>query len=329
LQTDAGRIPAGWRGPVLGCSLLLGCALHGLAHAWSPDADTRKPAASAEIHLLAKRLQDAPVALRSDFALAVLSELIPAYRQEASRARSEFRRASTAGDAPRWASAVDALVRDMQRLLDGLLPETPVQVSAQDAETLYVIVDGSPVLLAGPRVNEKARLEQRVLERFCSRNDCHDLMGDRQSERSPAAYPESAALWRFNDPAGPVCASGDGLELQFRDDSNLQEKRTACTALLAELNVLETQLRGMVGSGKTVDWNRLAIQPTAGSELQRIVVNGEGDYVLMSLPTLERAHRLFVQVLPWLAARVGDKRYNLVILNTETKLGLPALAGDF
>jgi len=303
--------------------------MHGLAFARPLSAHTAEPAASADIHRLAKRLQDAPVALRSDFALAVLSELIPAYRQEASQARSEVRRASRSGDTPRWAAAVDALVRDMQRLLDGLLPDTPVQVSAQDAETLYVIVDGSPVLLAGPRVNEKAQLEQRVLERFCSRNDCHDLMGDRQVETSPTGYADSAALWRFNDPAGPVCASGDGLELQFRDDSNLQEKRTACTALLAELNVLANQLRGMVGSGKTVDWNRLAIQPTAGTELQRIVVNGEGDYVLMSLPALQRAHRLFVQVLPWLAARVGDKRYNLVILNTETKLGLPALAGDF
>lgn len=279
--------------------------------------------------MLGERLQSAPLALRSDFALAVLSELIPVYRREAVRARSDFQRASMKADSSRWAAAVDALVREMQLLLDGLLPETPVQVSAPDAQTLYVIVDGSPVLLTGPRVNENTLLEQRVLERFCSRNDCNDLIGDRQHEASVGGHSESAALWRFNDPAGPVCASGDGLELQFRNDSKLQEKREACAQIIAELNVLANRLRSTIRRGKTVDWNRLVIQATSGTDLQRVVLNGEGDYVLMSLPSLQRAHTLFVQTLPWLAARVGDKRYNLVILNTDTKLGLPALAAGY
>lgn len=279
--------------------------------------------------MLGERLQRAPLALRSDFALAVLSELIPVYRREAVRARSDFQRASMKADSSRWAAAVDALVREMQLLLDGLLPDTPVQVSAPDAQTLYVIVDGSPVLLTGPRVNENTLLEQRVLERFCRRNDCNDLIGDRQHEVSVAGHSESAALWRFNDPAGPVCASGDGLELQFRNDSKLQEKREACAQIIAELNVLANRLRSTIRRGKTVDWNRLVIQATSGTDLQRVVLNGEGDYVLMSLPSLQRAHTLFVQTLPWLAARVGDKRYNLVILNTDTKLGLPALAAGY
>jgi hypothetical protein len=136
-------------GRLRGWCLLLCCALGGLASARPLPADTGQLAASENIHLLAKRLQDAPLALRSDFALAVLSELIPVYRREAVRARSEFQRTSTHRDSSRWAAAVDALVLDMQRLLDGLLSGTPVQVSAQDIQTLYVIVDGNPVLLSG------------------------------------------------------------------------------------------------------------------------------------------------------------------------------------
>jgi hypothetical protein len=126
-----------------------------------------------------------------------------------------------------------------------------------------------------------------------------------------------------------VCASGDGLELQFRNDANLQEKREACAQIIVELNVLANRLRSMLRTGKTVDWNRLVIQPTSGTDLQRVVLNGDGDYVLMSLPSLGKAHTLFVQTLPWLAARVGDKRYNLVILNADTKLGLSALAAGY
>ena len=232
-------------------------------------------------------------------------------------------------DSSRWTVAVDALVRDLQQLLEELLPETPVQVSAQHAEALCVIVNGSPVLLAGPRASEKAALEQRVLERFCGRNDCSDLAGDRRSRISAAERAGSPALWRFNDPAGPVCASGDGLELQFRNDANLEQKREACTRIMAELNVLENWLRGRIRNGQTVDWNRLAIESGTGTNLQRIVLNGQGDFVLMSLLALEKAPKLFVQVLPWLAARVADKRYNLVILNAGPKLGLPALASGF
>jgi len=323
LQNDAGHISRGSRGFVLRCCLLLCAALGCLALARPSLADAGQLAASEAIDRLAKRLQGAPLALRSDLARAVLSELILAYGQEAIRARSEFRRTSFPAGSSRWTVAVDALVRDLQRLLEGLSPQTPVQVSAQGVQTLYVIVDGNPVLLIGPRADENRLLEQRVLERFCSRNDCDDLIGDRQSKASVAGHSGSPALWRFSDPAGPVCASGDGLELQFRNDVYLEEKREACTRIMAELDRLANRLRNGIESGKTVDWNRLAIDSTTGANLQRIVLNGEGDYVVMSLPSLARANKLFVQVLPWLAARVGEKRYNLVILNADTKLGLP------
>ena len=325
-QSDAGHICRGSRGLALCCCLLLCGALGCLALARPSLADVRQLAAADTIDLLAKRLQDAPMVLRSDFARAVLSEVILAYGQEASRARSEFRRTSFHTDSSRWTAAVDALVRDLQRLLEELLPSTPVQVSAQDAEALYVIVNGNPVLLAGPRAIENAALKQRVIDRFCSRNDCNDLIGDTQSQAAVAEHPESTALWRFDDPGGPVCASGDGLELQFRSDANLEEKREACTRIMAELNLLANWLRSGIRNGKTVDWTRLGMHPTTGTDLQRIVLNGEGDYVLMSLPALQKAQKLFSQILPWLAARVGDKRYNLVILNADTKLGLQDLA---
>jgi hypothetical protein len=278
------------------------------------------------MYLLARRLEAAPPALRSDFALAVLSELIQAYRREADRARAESRPTQPGGGLSRWAVAVDALVLDLKRLRDGLVADTQVQINTRDARTLHLIVDGSPVLLNGPVTGGESLLEQRVLERFCSRNDCNDILEEQWLAAPASAMPDARPLWRFSDYTGPVCASGDGLELQFRDASNLEQKRAACRRILAELNTLVRGLRTEVSSGTTVDWNRLAILPAVGAAPRRIVLNESGDHVLMSVPALAGARRLFEQVLPWLAAKVAYKRYNLVVLNADTKLGLAASA---
>jgi hypothetical protein len=305
-----------------GCLVL--CALPGqLAAASRLVAYDGQAAVPSDIHRLAARLTDAPEPLRADFALAALSELIVAYRWEAHRARAEIRRGQGGRDLSRWSRAVEGMVADLQRLVDNLSPETPVSVSTLYADTVYLIVDGNPVLLTGPRKHEDAALERRVLERFCGRNDCSDLMEQEQVARPAPAKSGATPLWRFGDAAGPVCASGDGLELQFQNAFELNKKREACTRIVAELNSLAMALKRKIGSGIRIDWNRLAIRPDPGANVEHIVLNADGDYLLMSVPSLEQSQKLFRLVLPWLAAKVAGTPYNLVVLNTERLLILP------
>lgn len=275
------------------------------------------------VHLLAARLKDAPLEARADFALVALSELIEAYGRESARARAELRRTGGNSDLSRWVRAVDGLVQELQGVLDAISSETPVQISGRDAGTVYLIVDGIPVVLSGPRVADRADLEQRVLDRFCSRNYCDDLFENEPAHAPSPAKPESHPLWRFSDQGGPVCATGDGLELQFRNASNLRRKREICSRVVAELNSLITALRGSISEGKPVEWEYLAIRPDPGTDLQRVVFNVDGDYLLLPLPALSAEQQFFAASLPWVAARVEDRRYNLVILNAEEKLGLP------
>jgi len=274
------------------------------------------------VPLLAARLEDAPLELRADFAQAALSELIEAYSREADRARAELRRTGGNRDLSRWVRAVDALIRELQGLLDALGPDTPVQIMGRDAQTVYLIVDDNPVLLSGPRASDRAMLEQRVLERFCSRNYCDDLFEDHLPHAVDSVTREPPPLWRFSDQGGPVCTSGTGLELQFRSASDLKRKRELCTQVVAELNSLITALRDSVSDGKPVEWAYLAIHPDPGTDLQRVVFNAGGDYLLLPFPSLSGAQQFFTASLPWVAARVEDKRFNLVILNAEEKLGL-------
>jgi len=276
------------------------------------------------VHVLAAHLKDAPLEERADFALVALSELIEAYSRETAQARAELLRTDGNRDLPRWVRAVDDLILELQGLLDALSPETPVQIIERDAETVYLIVDGSPVLLNGPRISDRAMLEQRVAERFCSRNYCDDLFEDELPHATALATLESPTLWRFSDQGGPVCASGDGLELQFRSAFDLGHKREICTRMVAELNSLITALRTNISNGKPVEWEYLAIDPGPGTDLQQVIFNAAGDYLLLSLPSLSGAEQFLRASLPWVEARVEDKRYNLVIINAEEKLGLPA-----
>jgi len=303
--------------------LWLCCASGAAAPAGELTMDSGQLQKERNVHRLAAHLKDAPLEARADFALVALSELIEAYSRESERARAELRSRSGNRDLVRWVRAVDALIRELQGLLDALGPETPVQISGRDAQTVYLIVDGSPVLLSGPRASDGTTLEQRVVERFCSRNYCDDFFED-ELPRAPASVTlESPPLWRFSDQGGPVCASGDGLELQFRSASNLRQKRETCTRAVAELNSLITALRGSISEGKPVEWRYLAIHPDSGTDLQRVVLNAGGDYLLLPLPSLSGAQQFFAAALPWVAARVEDRRYNLVILNAEERLGLP------
>jgi hypothetical protein len=278
---------------------------------------------SPDIHDLATGLADAPGPLRADFAHAALSELIQAYQRESHRARAEWQQGATDRELLRWSRAVDGLVADLQRLADNLTAETPVALRATDVGPVSLVVGGHPVLLSGPRSGEQPSLEQRVLQRFCSRNDCREWRrADSAAGTTPVVAVEPT-LWRFADAAGPVCATGDGLEFQFRSTVDLNAKREACGRVVAELNAMSYALQRKIDGGTPVDWNRLAIYPASGTPLQRVVLNADGDYLLLPAPALQHSRALFRLVLPWLAAKVAGKRYNLVVLNTERLLMLP------
>lgn len=302
---------------VSGFLLVCGPPWRALAAARLTDYTGSRPVSAADVQDLTAYLRDAPDALRADFALAALTELVEVYSIEVARARAEPGGRSANPDLRRWVRAVEGMLDDLQGLLDTLTPETPVSVSTLHDGTVYLVVDGDPVLLSGPRPGENAALEHRVLQRFCSRNDCGELVDafDAQISRTYTAGAQVSPVWRFGDAAGPVCATGDGLEFQFDDTQGLGEKRAACQRIVSELNVLAAALAEQVQAGIAPDWSRLAIRSTGSDSLQSVVVNAAGDTLLLPLPALAQTPEVFRLVLPWLAAKVDGRRYNLVVLH--------------
>ena len=59
--------------------------------------------------------------------------------------------------------------------------------------------------------------------------------------------------------------------------------------------------------GRTIDWDRLEIQPTPSRPEHMLQLNTVGDTVLVTVPLLYRSAGLFRQVLPWVRQRVTEQ----------------------
>jgi len=300
--------------------LLLCCLPTHPATARQPAQDTTPAPAASQINRLAAALVDAPAALRADFAVAAITEMVADYNAEASRARRETRGRDREHDLARWSGAVDAYAAELTATAENITAETPIRVTIGADTSISLDIDGKPVLVSSPRVREQSRFEERVLNRFCAQYPCEDLIAEyHPPQPAPAAARDTETVWSFSQQAGPACSTSDGLEFQFRDMKNLGEKRESCARIVSELNALAAALAWHIANGTRVDWNRLAIQAPPGDEEEhRVELNAGGDTIRLPLPALAAATPLFELVRPWLAAKAaGQPHYRLVVLNAD------------
>ena len=276
---------------------------------------------------LALALTDAPGNLRADLARSALLELSAAHTVEAGSARHDLQRAPHNADLRRWLAAIEQLASEHASLAAAITATTPIDLRIGPDRIVQLIVAGTPVMLSGPRPSAQAALEQRVLDRYCSLHLCEPaaiagVSGPAVATTVSGPMPEGDAggtHWSFS-PAGPVCATADGLEFQFENADELRRKRNVCTALVTELNRLADALVEQSASGVAVDWNALAIAAGGDGELYRITLNAGGAEIFLRIPALASLPELVSMVRPWLAARVQGQRYHLVILNAGRQM---------
>lgn len=297
--------------PVLFC-LVLG--IEGM-----PGPAMAEQAPVTQLVRLAGSLRNAPDPVRMDFAWLAITEMVAIYKEEAVRARRESRHSGRARDGARWAAAVDAYAAEIREIADGLTTATPVGITIGAGNSVLVYVAGRPVSVTGAISGQQAIYEQRVIERFCALYSCDQLLEEFHLP-APESEPvdrDTSVHWSFSQHAGPACVTSDGLELQFRDMSDLRKKRLACERAVADLYALAVSIGRQKSSGTRIDWNGLVIDELPGGERHQVTLNAEGDSVRLELPALAQTPELFRRVRPWLAARVSGNHYRLVVLNVE------------
>ena len=273
------------------------------------------------LNQLASGLIDAPEPLRADFARIAINELVTVYAREAQHARHDIQQGSSDRDLWRWVTAVEGLASELEAIAGTVTPATPVEVVIDQTGSVYLIIDERPLLLGGPVPGEQASLEYRMVERFCNLNLCSELYLDINIERQQTTPGHLEPQWSFSQQAGPSCGTRDGLEFQFQDTSNLKKKRDACARIINELDTLASRIASEVASGTRIDWNSVTIRPHPEKEQHKVILNNAGSVLWLSLPTLASNQNLLRMVRPWLVARVGGSRYNLVVVNAERVMG--------
>jgi hypothetical protein len=268
---------------------------------------------------IARIVQDSPLPMRRDFAWLAITEMAAMYTAEANRARLEARHTARAGDAARWAAAVDDYAARMKAMADSITSATPIEIVIGANRSINLYVGGEPVIVTGAISGQQAGYEQQVMEQFCVLYLCERLLAELN-----LPVPETAAImkkragnaayWSFSQHAGPVCMTDDGLEFQFREAAGIRKKRAVCSQIVAELYDLVAALARRHSQGILVDWGALEISPTAGSEGNKVVLNTLDDMRLF-LPGLAASKDLFRIVRPWLAARAQGREFHLVVLN--------------
>ncbi len=268
---------------------------------------------AGELQRLAPAVSQAAPTVRSDFAASALHEMATAYADEASRARID-----TGTHLARWADAVDSYANELWRIADSITDAASIEIRVGAGSDVEVIIDGTTVVISGPRPQLQLSFEQDILASFCAQQPCAALLAEFQPPHYAMAAPDSTIEWTFSEYSGPICGNDQGLEFQFLDTQNLAHKREACARVIAELEHLALEIRRHRAAGVRVDWDHLAIYASAPEPQQRVELNRDGDSLLMSVPALAAATRLFVLVKPWLAARASGKPLRQVVINADT-----------
>ena len=296
--------------------LLLNCLNPRPVQASGPPPEKPRAVATRQINQLAAALTDAPESMRADFAVAAIAEMIADYNAEADRARRESHTHIRDRDLRRWTVAVDAYAAELTAIANSVTPDTPVRVTIGAANGISLDIDGKPVLVSSPRAREESAFEQRIMDRFCNRYPCDDLIAEYRPPQTLAATSDTRTYWSFSQQAGPSCSTGDGLEFQFQDMTDIGSKRKACERIVNELNTLGLAISTLLAEGRRIDWNRLAIHTLPGEEEQLVELADNGSSIRLPLPALSRTTRLFELVRPWLEAKVaGQPEYRLVLIN--------------
>lgn len=295
--------------------LLAGCISLCLAHplqAVQPAA----PEPTTRFQRTVQHLQEAAPELRSEFAAIALSSMASAYAKEAQLAREQARKAGKSSHLWAWSVKVDRYADQMSLLLEDVELGLPVRLTLAGEKSLTVVVADRTIILSHPRLNEQSAFEQDILRVFCTSNSCGDVSPE---EGLNAPIPVSSAQirpdWTFN--AQQSLCTYRGITVRFNSTQNMANARLICEQLLQEILVLTEELAWQQRHAVTIEWDRLALQPTPHSPEHRVQINTLGDTVLVTIPMLYRSSALLAQILPWIRQTVDGQQGISVVLDAD------------
>lgn len=292
---------------IVACWLLLGCCGYGSLATGNQPGD---------IGHLALSLAHQPEA-KAAFAVDALTELAASLRTELAMARQEAVSLDDDRSLWRWVRSVEGYTAQIQSLANSIDVGTPVSLAVGKDNNLFIRVRGQSIMLSAPRRELQSSLEQMVIDRFCSHHPCAESLQSRATA-THAGVAAAQPRWSFGDSGGPLCASDDGIVLQFDSASKLGSKREFCQQLVSELRAIALAVKRQRQRGVRVELDALKIYAIPTLAEHQLDVNSAGDSVQLILPLSYAMPRILLVARPWIRARAEGRRAKLELADAES-----------
>jgi hypothetical protein len=254
----------------------------------SPEVLAREVKLQAEpMTLLARSMATADALARWDFADTLLDVLIDTYQDELATAFDEnLTSPSRKAKLARWQAATALLMEDLvdARLL--LSEGAPFDIQVDSTDQVLLFVDQKPIAFSAPRPDTEATMTRRVVEDYCSRNDC--TVVDARDRVARGDTPQATGNWLLRQGRLPTYEVGSTLRCRFPDLSQRARKAQACMLAAADIDDLRAAIASATRRGYAVDWAQLAKRrQRTGMEIAIPLVEG-GRFVRLTFRLITR-----------------------------------------
>jgi len=270
-----------------------------------------------------------PSSQRAEFARTAILTMAEEYSQEIGKARrypdpDPKRRLKQA----RWSSATLKYLHGLYATADSIDEFAMVDVIAGPGGSVQVLVDGMPVVLSGPHIGDPNDLGRKIVREYCRSREC-SFAGLAQHHATGELYmppDDTRSGWSFRDGRGSTYETADGLHFMFASTHDRKLKQQAAMALVHDLRTLAATLKEISAQGYIIDWEAVRLESTSIAGEHRVVVNPNGGFVLLHLPSLGRSPSALRSSLSWIRARVEGRKLRQYFPHAETLLA-PLLEG--
>lgn len=266
-----------------------------------------------------------------DFSQIALLELYNSYQFELDRSYTHLpATAKKRAKVRHWRFATQSYLETINNYLYLLDSGARFNFFVSKQNKIFLLIEGIPVIISGPNSGADKKIENNIVEQFCSQYDCHEYFekthrssGMSVSSDDPENFfnQESTGQWAFNSKQVSLTMS-NGLIFNFSNLKNRQYKERWAIEVSNELFLLLAHLKRMQDKGKIISWSSLLIEELPLTDnAYKIIVNKNNDYIKLTIPFLGDKPLLFKLLIPWLKKSFKyQSDYRMIIDNADKYL---------
>jgi hypothetical protein len=281
------------------------------------DASSRKTTPFLQ---LAEQITGAGDGQRRDFAWIAVSEVAAAYQEVLDRSTEQMPDTlKKERKLYRWRAGTRRFIEELHFMLSQLGSAREVHIQVPPTGTVIVFADEKPIAISGPEIGAARLMENRIIDSYCGVHDC-SFLNQEPTKETPRATPKPKVppgSWSFDQYGNISFHTEDGIEFLFSSSGDRRRKQRICNSLAAELRILADGLRKTRRAGHSIVWEKLQVEPLAGSSKSRVLLNGAGEYLSLPLPYLEQSTVLREGGLAWIRAQIMGKPIAVSFLRSD------------